>query len=80
VLLSLVVDQVASRWVTESARDPLILAGVTSLLVAIAVVACLGSGPPRGSDRPDARAPPRLSVVSRNRRPSTDDCRPSTDD
>jgi predicted permease len=39
VILSLVFDNVASRWVTESSRDPLILGGVTLLLVAVAVVA-----------------------------------------
>ena len=41
VLLSLLVDKVASRWVTESSRDPLILTGVTLLLIAVAVVACV---------------------------------------
>jgi ABC-type antimicrobial peptide transport system permease subunit len=41
VLLCLVFDTVASRWVTESSRDPLILGGVTVLLVAVAVMACL---------------------------------------
>ena len=32
---------VASQWVTESSRDPLILGGVTVLLLAVAVIACL---------------------------------------
>ena len=41
VLLCLVFDNVASRWVTESSRDPLILGGVTVLLLAVAVMACL---------------------------------------
>jgi putative ABC transport system permease protein len=40
-LLCLIFDNVASRWVTESSRDPRILTGVTALLVAVAVVACV---------------------------------------
>jgi predicted permease len=41
VVLCVLFDSVASRWVTESSRDPLILAGVTALLLAVAAVACL---------------------------------------
>ena len=41
VLLCVIFDRLASRWVTESSRDPLILLGVTGLLVAVAVMACL---------------------------------------
>jgi putative ABC transport system permease protein len=41
VVLCLVFDNVASRWVTESSRDPRILGGVTALLLAVAVVACV---------------------------------------
>jgi putative ABC transport system permease protein len=41
VLLCLAFDDIASRWVTESARDPLILSGVTALLLAVAVLACV---------------------------------------
>jgi len=41
VLLCLVFDKVASQWVTESSRDPMILGGVTVLLMAVAVMACL---------------------------------------
>jgi predicted permease len=41
VLLCLAFDNLASQWVTESSRDPLILAGVTLLLLTVAVVACL---------------------------------------
>ena len=41
VLLCLIFDKVAAQWVTESSRDPLILGGVTVLLLAVAVVACL---------------------------------------
>ena len=41
VILCLLFDSLASRWVTESSQDPLILGGVTVLLLAVAVVACL---------------------------------------
>ncbi len=41
VLLCVIFDSVASRWVTESSRDPLIVGGVTVLLLAVAVMACL---------------------------------------
>ena len=41
VLLCLVFDKVASQWLTESSRDPLILTAVTLLLMAVAVLACL---------------------------------------
>jgi predicted permease len=41
LLLSLVFDKVSMKWVTESSRDPLILAGVTLLLIAAATLACL---------------------------------------
>jgi len=41
VLLCLAFDNVASSWVTESSRDPVILGGVTALLVFVAIVACL---------------------------------------
>ena len=41
VLLCLVFDKVASQWLTESSRDPLILTAVTLLLMAVAVMACL---------------------------------------
>ena len=34
-------DRLASQWVTESSRDPVILGGVTLLLVAVAVIACV---------------------------------------
>jgi putative ABC transport system permease protein len=40
-LLCVAFDKVSSRWVTESSRDPLILAGVTALLLAVAALACL---------------------------------------
>lgn len=41
VILCLLVDRVASQWVAESSKDPVILAGVTVLLLAVAVIACL---------------------------------------
>jgi predicted permease len=41
LILSVVFDSLASRWVTESSRDPMILAGVTALLLAVAALACL---------------------------------------
>jgi ABC-type antimicrobial peptide transport system permease subunit len=41
VILCLAFDSVASRWVTESSRDPRLLGGVTILLLAVAGVACL---------------------------------------
>ena len=41
VLLSLASDRLASRWIAESSRDPLILSGMTAVLLAVAAVACL---------------------------------------
>jgi predicted permease len=41
VLLCVGFDKIASRWVTESSRDPVIVAGVTALLVSVAALACL---------------------------------------
>jgi ABC-type antimicrobial peptide transport system permease subunit len=41
LVLCLVFDKVASQWVTESSRDPLILGGVTMLLLAVAALACV---------------------------------------
>jgi putative ABC transport system permease protein len=41
VVLCVALDNVASRWVTESSRDPLILGGVTVLLLTVAVMASL---------------------------------------
>jgi predicted permease len=34
-------DRLASEWLTESSRDPFIIAGVTALLLAVAAVACV---------------------------------------
>jgi ABC-type lipoprotein release transport system permease subunit len=33
-------DKLATRWVTESSRDPVLLGGVTLLLVVAAALAC----------------------------------------
>ncbi len=41
LLLSLAFDKLSTKWVTESSRDPLILAGVTVLLISAATLACL---------------------------------------
>jgi ABC-type antimicrobial peptide transport system permease subunit len=41
ILLSIAFDKVATKWVTESSRDPLILAGVTVLLIVAAASACM---------------------------------------
>ena len=41
VLLCVIFDKLASDWVIESSRDPMVLSGVTILLVAVAVIACL---------------------------------------
>ena len=39
-LLSVAFDRLATKWVMESSRDPLILASVTLLLIAAAGLAC----------------------------------------
>jgi predicted permease len=41
ILLSVAFDKLSTKWVTESSRDPLILAGVTLLLIAAAALACM---------------------------------------
>jgi predicted permease len=41
VLLCVLFDAFAAEWVTESSRDPLILSGVTLLLLAVAALACV---------------------------------------
>jgi hypothetical protein len=41
LILSLIFDRVAKSWVNESSHDPWILGGVTLLLVAAAVLACV---------------------------------------
>ena len=40
IVLCLLVDRLASQWVAESSKDPLILGGVTLVLLAVAIVAC----------------------------------------
>jgi predicted permease len=41
VLLSVAFNKLATKWVTESSRDPVILGGVTLLLVIAAALACV---------------------------------------
>ena len=41
VILCVLVDRLVAEWVAESSKDPLMLGGVTVLLLAVAVVACL---------------------------------------
>jgi ABC-type antimicrobial peptide transport system permease subunit len=41
LVLSIIFDSIAAKWVTESSRDPLILGAVTVLLIAVAGLACL---------------------------------------
>jgi len=41
IILSIAFDKLATKWVTESSRDPLILAGVTLLLILAAALACM---------------------------------------
>ncbi len=38
--LSILLDKVEAHWIVESARDPLLLAGVCALLIAAATLAC----------------------------------------
>ena len=51
LVLSLIFDKLAVKWVTESSQDPLILAGVTVLLLMVAGLACLA--PARRADSVD---------------------------
>src|SRR6267378_7297212 len=41
ILLSVAFDKLSTKWVMESSRDPLILFGVTFLLIVAAALACL---------------------------------------
>ena len=41
IVLSIAFNKVSTKWVTESSRDPLLLGGVTVLLITAAVLACL---------------------------------------
>src|SRR5438477_71984 len=41
ILLSVALDKLATKWVTESSRDPVVLAVVTLLLIVAATLACL---------------------------------------
>lgn len=40
VVLSLVLDKIAQKWLTESSRDPVILGGLALVLIAVAGLAC----------------------------------------
>lgn len=40
LVLSLVFDKLAQKWLTETSRDPLILGGLTILLITVAGLAC----------------------------------------
>jgi len=41
VVLCVALDRLAAQWLAESSRDPLIIAGVTAVLLAVSAVACL---------------------------------------
>jgi ABC-type antimicrobial peptide transport system permease subunit len=41
IALSIAFNKLSTKWVAESSRDPLLLAGVTLLLVTSAILACL---------------------------------------
>ena len=41
LILTLAFDKLATEWVTESSRDPLILSGVSALLIAVAFLASI---------------------------------------
>jgi predicted permease len=41
LVLSLIFDRVAAKWVNESSRDPLLLGGVAGVLVVVSALACL---------------------------------------
>jgi len=40
-VLCVALDRLAAQWLAESSRDPLIIAGVTAVLLAVSAVACL---------------------------------------
>jgi ABC-type antimicrobial peptide transport system permease subunit len=40
IVLSIALDKIATKWVTESSRDPFILVGVKLLLTVAAALAC----------------------------------------
>jgi ABC-type antimicrobial peptide transport system permease subunit len=42
MILCILMDRLASEWLTESSRDPLILGGVTLVLLVVATLACVG--------------------------------------
>ena len=66
VLLCLIFDKVASEWVTESARDPVILGSVIAVLSAVAVAACLAPARRAAFNRPDGRGAPPVGLSARS--------------
>jgi len=64
IALCLAFDHVASRWVTETSRDPVILGGVTALLLADAVVACLAPARRAASIDPNDGRAGRITVAT----------------
>ena len=64
LVLSLIFDKVAVKWVTESSQDPLILAGVTVLLLTVAGLACRGAGASGGVGRSDGSIEVRIAHVA----------------
>ena len=64
--LCLVFDKLASQWLTESSRDPLILAGVTAPADGRRRPGVSCPGAPRGLDRSDGR---RATRIERSQKP-----------
>src|SRR5260370_18907018 len=52
IVLSIAFNKVSTKWVTESSRDPLLLGGMTVLLVAAATLACLVPARPAAATDP----------------------------
>ena len=41
IVLCVALDKLAAQWLTESSRDPVIIAGVTAVLLVVSAIACL---------------------------------------
>jgi len=67
VLLSVAFDKLATKWVMESSRDPVLLGGVTLLLVVAAALACFVPARRAASVDPMKGAPLRLTGARPNR-------------